>query len=98
MVAYMFVSVASHISLDKMYIFGTILIMTTVPKRYKVGKPHEKLVADLRKQLSNTLVHYKEVDVVRLALEEFWKRANPKKELPRDVAMVHKIYYSDNEL
>lgn len=72
----------------------TMRIRTT-PARYKLGKPHEKLAASLVKSLSNTMVAYNETDIIRISLEEFWKRANIGKPLPADVLAVHKMYHSD---
>lgn len=72
--------------------------MRTTEARYKVGKPYEKLIDDLKMSLSNTLVTYNDTDVVRRALEELWKRANPGKELPMEVRLIRKVYYSDDGL
>lgn len=72
--------------------------MRTIDARYKVGKPYETLIADLKISLSNTLVAYNDTDVVRLAIEELWKRANPEKKLPIEVRLIRKAYYSDDGL
>jgi hypothetical protein len=70
----------------------------TKPARYQIGEAHERLVAALQKDLNNTPVVYSETDVVRLAVEELWKRANPGKTLPKEIMAFHKTYYSDSGL
>jgi len=70
----------------------------TTPARYKIGEAHERLVAALRKDLSNTHIIYTETDVIRLAVEELWKRANPEKTLPKNIMAFHKTYHSDSGL
>jgi hypothetical protein len=72
--------------------------LRTTPARYKIGEAHERLVAALRKNLSNTHVIYTETDVIRLAVEELWKRANPGKTLPKEILAFHKTYHSDGGL
>jgi len=85
-------------SLDSMYTvaYNGGMKLRTKPARYKIGEAHERLVAALRKDLSNTHVVYNETDVVRLAVEELWKRANPGKTLPKDIMAFHKTYHSDS--
>lgn len=68
------------------------------PARYKIGKAHEALIPEIQAALNNTLVKYDETAVVRLALEEFWKRATKNKNLPASVMAFHKIFQNDNNL
>ena len=68
------------------------------PARYKIGKAHEALIPEIQAALNNTLVKYDETAVVRLALEEFWKRATKSKNLPASVMAFHKIFQNDNDL
>ena len=68
------------------------------PARYKIGKAHEALIPEIQAALNNTLVTYDETAVVRLALEEFWKRATKNKNLPASVMAFHKIFQNDNDL
>ena len=68
------------------------------PARYKIGKAHEALIPEIQAALNNTLVKYDETAVVRIALEELWKRATKNKNLPASVMAFHKIFQNDNNL
>ena len=68
------------------------------PARYKIGKAHEALIPEIQAALNNTLVKYDETAVVRIALEELWKRATKNKNLPASVMAFHKIFQNDNDL
>jgi predicted solute-binding protein len=68
------------------------------PARYEIGKAHETLIPEIQAAINNTMVSYNETEIVRLALEEFWKRATKKKRLPNVVMKFHKIYNSDDGL
>ena len=66
--------------------------------RYKIGKAHETLIPDIQNAINKNLGVYDETAVVRLALEELWKRATKKKTLPSIVMKFHKVYNSDDGL
>ena len=68
------------------------------PARPKIGKAHEALISDIQAALNNTLVKYNDTDIVRLALEELWKRATKRKNLPASIVEFHKIFQNDNNL
>ena len=67
------------------------------PARYKIGKAHEALLPEIQAKLNNTLVSYNETEIVRLAIEELWKRAT-KTPLPQSIMDFHKVYNSDDNL
>lgn len=69
-----------------------------VNARYEIGKAHEALIPPCQEAINNSMVKYNETDIIRLALEELWKRATGKKNLPADVMQSHKLYINDNDL
>jgi len=68
------------------------------PARPKIGKAHEALIPEIQAALNNSLVKYNDTDIVRLALEELWKRATKNNNLPVSVMAFHKIFQNDNNL
>ena len=68
------------------------------PARPKIGKAHEALIPEIQAALNNKLVKYNDTDIVRLALEELWKRATKSKNLPASIMEFHKIFQNDNNL
>jgi hypothetical protein len=68
------------------------------PARPKIGKAHEELIPEIQAELNNTLVTYNSTDIVRLALEELWKRAKKTDKLPKAVMAFHKVYQDDSGL
>jgi len=68
------------------------------PARPKIGKAHEELIHEIQAELNNTLVTYNSTDIVRLALEELWKRAKKTDKLPKAIMALHKVYQDDSGL
>lgn len=72
---------------------------TPQPYRPNIGSAHEKLVIELTKKINTgALSTWQEIDVVRYAIEEAYKRAFPDQALPAEVVKLHKNYYADVDL
>jgi len=64
--------------------------------RPNIGEAHEVLVNQLTGRFNNgALSSFRDIDIVRRAIEELWKKAHPGQELPAEVKRLHKNYYAD---
>ena len=64
-----------------------------------VGRPFQRVALSLAGKLNESaLLEFDDLQVIRLALAELWKRAFPGQPLPDDAARLLRPYHTDPEL
>lgn len=71
---------------------------TIQPYRPNIGGAYEKIVLRMTNSFNlsaKPMYKYRDIHIVRMALEELFKRMFPGEELPPDVMKIHKRFYAD---
>lgn len=74
---------------------------TLQPYRPNIGEPYKKIVLKMTNHFNKTampMYHYRDIHIVRMALEDLYKRMFPGEDLPPDVLKLHKRFYADLDL
>lgn len=71
---------------------------TAQPYRPNIGEPYRRLVLRMTRAFNENakpMSAHRDIHIVRMALEELFKRMFPGEELPPDVLKIHKRFYAD---
>ncbi len=71
---------------------------TLQPYRPNIGTPYKRLIWRMTANFNETakpMSNHRDIHIVRMALEELFRRMFPGEELPEDVMKIHKRFYAD---
>lgn len=74
---------------------------TYQPYRPNIGKPYKQMALRMTCHFNETakpMFLYRHIHIVRMALEDLYKRMFPNEPLPVDVVKLHKRFYADLDI